>query len=89
MCRVSSCVRHGSSSAEKWTSVSPCAEEVYVTAGLNRWKHTGGSSTVKMSRPTPDAVNLQAQITVPDDAWMIDLVFSSGVGEVRRCRWIL
>ena len=42
---------------------------------------TGGSSTVKMVRPTADAVNLQAQITVADDAWMVDLVFSSGVGE--------
>ena len=26
VCRVFSCVRHGSSSAEKWTSVSPCLE---------------------------------------------------------------
>ena len=32
MCRVFSCVRHGSSSAEKWTSVSPWTAANSATA---------------------------------------------------------
>ena len=32
VCRVSLCVRHGSSSAEKWTSVSPWLADVHALA---------------------------------------------------------
>jgi starch synthase len=34
-----------------------------------------------MVRATPDAEHLEARVTVPDDAWMMDFVFSSGVEE--------
>jgi len=36
VCRVCSCVRHGSSGAEKWTSVSPCLLNHRLGGGLGR-----------------------------------------------------
>ena len=57
------------------------AEEVYLTGGFNRWKHPSPPAPMKMVRKTPDAEHLEAVIDVPEDAWMMDFVFSSGLDE--------
>ena len=58
------------------------SEEIYLTGGFNRWAHETAVAPMKMTPPTEGEEFFSATVpSVPSDAWMVDFVFSSGVGE--------
>ena len=61
------------------------SEEIYMTGGFNRWTHDSVLSPMKMTPPAAGEEFFFATVpSVPDDAWMADFVFSSGVGEAAQ-----
>lgn len=58
------------------------SNEIYLTGGFNRWAHGTSVAPMKMTPPSPGEEFFTATVpSVPSDAWMVDFVFSSGVGE--------
>ena len=60
------------------------AEEVYLTGGFNRWTHEDPPGAVKMDS-SGDKLGVGSAVTckikIPEDAWMMDFVFSDGIAE--------
>ena len=58
------------------------SDEIYMTGGFNRWSHEAAIEPVKMTPPGAGEEFFTVTVPrVPTDAWMVDFVFSSGVGE--------
>jgi starch synthase len=61
------------------------AETVYITGGFNRWTHADNIPETAMIPSAAAGVGTEAlvefKVKVPEDAWMMDFVFSDGVGE--------
>jgi starch synthase len=58
------------------------AQDVYITGGFNRWTHeTEAIPATAMTRPTEASPFVEFSVKIPEDAWMMDFVFSDGVGE--------
>ena len=61
------------------TNLEFAGDEVFLTGGFNRWQHGGGKlGPLKMTRATPGSEHLEVCVAVPPDAWMMDMVFSTG-----------
>jgi starch synthase len=57
------------------------ATDVYITGGFNRWTlETAEVPATLMTRPTATADFVEFEMVIPTDAWMMDFVFSDGVG---------
>jgi starch synthase len=58
------------------------AQDVYITGGFNRWTHeTEAIPATAMTRPTEASPFVEFSVKIPGDAWMMDFVFSDGIGE--------
>jgi starch synthase len=58
------------------------ATDVYITGGFNRWTHeTAAIPASAMTRATETSEEVTFSVEIPEDAWMMDFVFSDGVGE--------
>jgi len=56
--------------------------DIYMTSGFNRWRHAGAPAPMKMTPPKEGEEFFTAVVPiVPNDSWMADFVFSSGIGQ--------
>ena len=57
---------------------------MYLTGGFNRWTHEDPPGAVKMDS-SGDKLGVGSAVTckikIPEDAWMMDFVFSDGIAE--------
>jgi starch synthase len=58
------------------------SQDIHMTGGFNRWTHVGAGEPLKMTPPKEGEEFYTAVVpSVPNDSWMVDFVFSSGIGE--------
>ena len=57
------------------------ATDVFITGGFNRWTHEAPIPATPMTRSEANPDVVEFTIDLPTDAWMMDFVFSDGVGE--------
>eukprot|EP00271_Cylindrocystis_brebissonii_P019716 TRINITY_DN6165_c0_g1_i1.p2 TRINITY_DN6165_c0_g1~~TRINITY_DN6165_c0_g1_i1.p2 ORF type:complete len:1113 (-),score=272.03 TRINITY_DN6165_c0_g1_i1:5404-8742(-) len=51
--------------------------EIWIRGSFNRWTHRSGGFPAKRMVPAPTGTHLQANVTVPHDAYCMDFVFST------------